>query len=199
MAEGVRFGRNCSAAFGGLMIGLGMALGVLGTLMANPSREQIGYASATILTALGLLIALFVLGISESRTRSRQSASGYLLAGGVSIVCCLIYWRVQSALVDLRLLAVMAALHGLFWGAWYLRLAFQFRANFKRALVLCTVGAATSSFGIVLGTISGLTRFSCVSVVGCFMIGLGIEIFVTAAFLHREYARESMSSDLELG
>jgi hypothetical protein len=192
MAEEWRFGRDYSAAFGGLMIGLGMALGVLGSLMSNPSREQIGYASAVILTALGLLTALFVLGISERKTLPRQSASGYPLADGVSIACCLVYWLVQSAFVDLRLLAVMAALHGLFWGAWYLRLAFQFRANSKKSLVLCTVGAATSSFGIVLGTISGFTRFSCVSAVGCFMIGLGIEIFVTAAFLHREYAREQV-------
>ena len=183
-------GRDYSAVYGGLMIGLGTALGVLGSMMSNPLREQVAYASATILTALCLLVAIFFLGIPESRTLPRHFVRVHLLAGALSIVCCLVYWLLQSAFIDLHLLGILAALHGLFWGAWYMRLAFHLRTSFIKALVLCTLAATTSSFGIVLATRPGVTRFSCVTLVGCYTMGLGILIFVTAAFLHRQYARD---------
>ena len=184
------FGRDYSAAFGGLMIGLGMALAVLGSMMSNPIREQVAYASASILTALCLVIAVFLLGIPETRNLPRDVVTVCLLVGALSIAFCLIYWLLQSTAMDIHLLGMLAASHGLFWGAWYMRLAFHFRSSPIKALVLCALAATTASFGIVVGTRFEPTKFGCVTTVGCYMIGLGIQIFITAAFLRREYARE---------
>src|ERR1700748_454349 len=114
---------------GVLMIGLGTALCGLGTLMARPINEQLGYLSAEVLTALCLVIVCVSIGMREDRSFPRVLSSVYLAAGAVSIVCCLIFWLVQSASADLRLLGILAGLHGLVWGAWYLRLAFQFQPN----------------------------------------------------------------------
>jgi hypothetical protein len=184
------FGRDYSAVYGGLMIGLGTALGVLGSMMSNPIREQVAYASATILTALCLLIAILFLGIPESRSLPRHFVRVHLLVGALSTACCLVYWLLQSAFMDLHVLGIVAALHGLFWGAWYMRIAFHLRTSFTKALVLCILAAATSSFGIVLATRPGANRFSCVTLVGCYTMGLGILIFVTAALLPRSYAKD---------
>lgn len=185
-------GRDYSAAFGGLMIGLGMALGMLGSMMTDPVREQVPYTSASILTALCLLIVIFLLAIPESRAFPRYAVNVYLLAGAASAGCCLVYLLLQSSLTDVHLLGVLAALHGLFWGAWYMRLAFRFRSSSLKALVLCILAATTASMGIIVGTRSGLTMFGCITSVACYMLALGIQIFTTAAFLYREYAREQV-------
>jgi hypothetical protein len=174
---------------GVLMISLGTALCALGSLMARPIREQLGYVLAEVLTALFLLIVCVSLGIQENRTIPRRLMSIYLLAGASSIVCCLTFWLLQSASMDIRLLGILAGLHGLLWGWWYMRAAFRFQSNPIKALVLCVLAATTSSCGIILATRSGLSKLSTVTAVGCYMIILGIQIFITAAFLHYEQAR----------
>ena len=118
---------------GVLMIGLGTTLCALGSLMARPMNEQLGYLLAEVLTALCLLLVCASVGIRENNPLPQRLSAVYLAAGAASIVCCLIFWLVQSASADLRLLGILAGLHGLVWGAWYLRLAFQFQSNSDQA------------------------------------------------------------------
>lgn len=189
MASTLKVGRYFLTRHGVLMIGLGTALCALGSLMARPAREQLGYVLAESLTAICLLIACVSLGMRGNKALPQRFAATYLMAGAASIVCYLIFWLIQSASLDVRVLGIFAGLIGLVWGSWYMRLAFQFQSNSIKALLLCGLAATTSSLGIVVATRSGLSRLSAVTATGCYLIVLGIQIYLTAAFLHREYAR----------
>jgi hypothetical protein len=179
---------------GVLMIGLGTALCALGSLMAKPINERLGYLLAELLTALCLVLVCVTAGIRENHALPQRLGAIYLAAGAASIVCCLALWLVQSASVDLRLLGILAGLHGLVWGAWYLRLAFQFQANSVKQLMLVAAAATTSSLGIILATRPGLSKLASVTTVGCYMIVLGMQLYLTSAFLYREYARATADS-----
>lgn len=189
MANPLRIGSPSLTKHGVLMIGFGTALCALGTLMAKPTNEQLGYMLAGALTVLCLLITCIFLGTRENRTFPQRLGAIYLIVGASSIACSLIFWLIQAASVDLRALGILAGVLGLFWGSWYMRLAFQFQSNATKAFILCSLAATTSSFGIILATRSGLSKLTTVTLVGCYMIILGVQIYLTAAFLHREYAR----------
>ena len=189
MANTLGIGSPSLTKHGVLMIGFGTALCALGTLMAKPTNEQLGYVLAAALTVFCLLITCISLGIREKGTLPQRLVATYLIVGASSLACCLIFWLIQPASVDLRVLGILAGILGLFWGSWYMRLAFQFQSNSMKAFILCGLAATTSSFGIILATRSGLSKLTTVTLVGFYMIILGVQIYLTAAFLHREYAR----------
>jgi hypothetical protein len=179
---------------GVLMIGLGTMLCALGSLMAKPMNEQLGYLLAEVLIALCFLLVCVSVWIRANKALPQRLRAIYLAAGTASIVCCLVFWLIQSASADLRLLGILAGLHGLVWGAWYLRLAFQFRSDSIKQLMMVGTAATTSSLGIILATRSGLSKLSSVTAVGCYMIILGLQLYLTSAFLYREYARATVHS-----
>ena len=172
------------------MLCLGMTLSALGSVMANPLHTESGYALAAALTALCLLIAGVYLAVTETRARLRRSAAIYLLVGVPPIVCWMIFWLIQSASSDIRLLVMVAGMHGLFWGLWYLRLAFRFQSHSVKAVLLCILGATTSCLGVVLATQSDLSKLGAVTAVACYVTFIGIQILLTAAFLYRECEAE---------
>jgi hypothetical protein len=184
----LKSGSPSLAKHGVLMIGFGTGLCALGSLMAKPANEQLGYVLAAALTVLCLLISIS-LGLRGNETMPQRLTVAYLMAGASSIACCLILWLIQSAAVDLRILGILAGILGLLWGSWYLRLAFHFQSNSIKAFILCSLAATTSSFGIIIATRSGLSKLAIVTLVGCYMIVLGVQVYLTAAFLHLEYAR----------
>jgi len=189
MANMLKFWSNALTRHGVLMIAFGTALCALGSLMVRPVREQMGYAVAAALTALCLLTAWLSLGIRKNTTVPKRLSRVYLMGGVVSIVCSLIYWLVQSASIDLRVVGILAGLVGLLWASWYMRLAYQFQSSTFKAAILCGLAAMTSSIGIIVATRSGLSKLSSVTAVGCYLIVLGAQIYMTAAFLHREHLR----------
>jgi hypothetical protein len=180
---------------GVLMIGLGTALCALGSLMAKPINERLGYALAEVLAALCLLIVGVSVGFRENSTLPRRPGTVYLAAGASSLVCCMLFWLIQSASIDLRLLGILAGLHGLFWGTWYMRLAFQFQSNSIKQLTLAALAATTSSLGIILATRPGLSKLGSVTTVGCYMIILGLQLYLTSAFLYREFAKATILNE----
>ena len=194
MAAALKLKSKSLTKNGVLMIGLGTALCGLGSLMAKPINEQSGYLLADLLTALCLLLVCVSVGIRENTVLPQRLSAVYLTAGAASIVCCLVFWLVQSASADLRLLGILAGLHGLVWGAWYLRLAFQFQSNSTKQLMLVVTAATTSSLGIILATRPGLSKLGSVTAVGCYMIILGMQLYMTSAFLYREYAKATVDS-----
>jgi len=173
------------------MLSLGMGLSTLGSLMSNPLQADLGYALASVFSALIVLIAGAYLGVLEARARLRRSAAIYLLVGVPPIACWLIFWLLQSASSDIRLLNLIAGIHGLFWGLWYLRLAFHFQSHSAKAVVLCILGSITSGIGIIIATQSDLSKIAAVTTVACYMTFVGIQILLTAAFLHRECREEN--------
>jgi hypothetical protein len=177
---------------GVLLIGLGTTMCALGSVMAKPMNEQLGYVLAEALTAVCLLIVCISIGTRKNAIAPQSPLSIYAMAGAATIVCCLIFWLIQSPSADLRLLGILAGLHGLVWGAWYLRLAFQFQPNSMKQVMLVATAATTSSLGIILATRPGLTKLGSVTAVGCYMILLGMQLYLTSAFLYREYARAAV-------
>lgn len=168
------------------MLCLGIALSLLGSLMADPLHDALGYTMAVVLTALCLLMAGVYLGVLANRPHQCRPVAFYLLAGALSIACWLIFWLIQSAHLDIRLLILLAGLHGLFWGLWYVRLAFHFQAYARKAVVLSVLAATTSSIGIILATQSQLSKLSAVTAVACYMTFIGIQILLTTLYLYRE-------------
>ena len=178
---------------GVLMIALGTLVCALGSFMARPVREQMGYILAAGLTAACLLIAFRSLGIMRTRTMPQGLGRIYLAGGALSIVCCIVFWLVQPGGLDIRLLGILAALLGLFWASCYMRLAFQFSANAIQSGMFSILAATTCSLGIILAARSGLSKLDVVTADGCYMILLGIQVYLTAAFLHREFERVQTS------
>jgi hypothetical protein len=195
MAAALEYRSKSLTKNGVLLIGLGTALCALGSLMAKPINERPGYALAEVLAALCLLIVGVSVGLRENPMLPGRPGTVYLAAGASSLVCCLIFWLIQSASVDLRLLGILAGLHGLFWGTWYMRLAFQFQSNSIKQLTLAALAATTSSLGIILATRPGLSKLGSVTAVGCYMIILGLQLYLTSAFLYREFAKATILNE----
>jgi hypothetical protein len=174
---------------GVLMIALGTLVCALGSFMARPVREQAGYILAAVLTGACLLIAFRSLGILKTRTMPQGLMRIYLAGGILSIACCMTFWLVQPGGLDIRVLGMLAALLGLFWGSCYMRLAFQFSANSIQSGAFSILAATTFSLGIIMATRSGLSKLGVVTADGCYMILLGVQVYLTAVFLHRQVAR----------
>ena len=174
---------------GVLMIAFGTLVCALGSLMARPVREQMGYILAVALTAACLLIAYRSLGIFTSNAIPQGLTRIYLAGGLLSIVSCVVFWLVEPGGLDLRVLGILTALLGLFWGSCYMRLAFDARGNALQSGMFSILAATTSSLGIIVATRSGLSKFGEVTADGCYLILLGVQVYLTAVFLHREVAR----------
>jgi hypothetical protein len=170
----------------GLMLALGMALFSLGSLMTAPVHRDLSYAVAVVLTSLCLLATGAYLGVLTFRERHRRLLTAYVLAGALSVSCWLIVWLVQSAPSDLRLLAMLAGLHGLVWGLWYVRLAFHFPASPRKMVPLCVLAAALTAIGVVIATQSELTRLNATTAVACYSAFIGSQILLTTLYLNRD-------------
>lgn len=178
--------RHFLMGLGVLTLCLGIALSSLGSLMANPRLDELGYTTTVVLTALCLLITGVYAEMLANRTRHGRPVANYLLVGAFSIACWLIFWLIQSTSLDIRLLVLLAGLHGLFWGLWYLRLSLHFQAYARKAVVLSVLAATTSSLGIILATQSQLSRLTAVTAVACYMTFIGIQLLFTTVYLYRE-------------
>jgi hypothetical protein len=174
-----------------LIIALGTLVCALGSLMARPVHEQLGYVLAAAATAACLLIAFVSFGIRQARPVPQRLIRAYFAAGIASIVCCMAFWLIQPGNIEVRAVGILAGLLGLFWGSCYMRLAFYFQPRSFQARTLSILAAMTSCFGIIVATRTGLSKLGAVTTVGCYMIMLGVQIYLTAAFLHREAARAS--------
>ncbi len=169
---------------------IGTSVCAIGSLMARPMREELGYLLAAALTSLCVVIAFLFLGFRKQWTPKRHLIPTYLAVGVSLIACCMISWLIQPGLIDIRVLGLLAGLLGLVWGSWYMKLAFHFQSNSFQACTMSVLAAAISSLGITLATRTGFSKHTAVTSVGCYIIVLGVQVYLTAAFLHREVVRE---------
>ena len=186
MAEIGRVGRSSLMATGATMLFLGITHFVLGSLMANPAFENSCYAIAVLLTVFCLLINGVYYGIQVRRETHRSEFAAYSIASSLSVACWLIFWLIQSAPGEIRLLDFLAGIQGLFWGLWYIRLAFRIQTSYTKAALLCTLAATTSFLGIILATQSHVSKLASVTEVACYTAFIGVQILFTAIYLFRE-------------
>jgi drug/metabolite transporter (DMT)-like permease len=108
------------------------------------------------------------------------------------MVCYAIFIAIQSNSLDVPVVSLLAGLLGLFWGCWYLRIAFIFHPTSPQAIGLCALAAVNSSFGMIIGTQTGLSKLASVTVSGCYTILLGVQIYITGVMFHREPTHEKV-------
>jgi len=172
---------------------LGMSLFVLASAMANPAFENVCYAIAVILVASFLLTNAVFHGIQASRERPGSSAV-YFIAFASSVACWLIFWLIEQASLEIRLLSLSAGMLGLFWSLWYIRLAIRTRAGNRKAALLCILAATTCYLGIVVATQSHVSTMASITEVACYIAFAGVEILLTAIYLFRECGAVEESS-----
>ncbi len=78
-----------------VIIALGTLVCALGSTMARPVNEQLGYLLAASVTAACLLIAFVSFGIRQARPVPQRLIRAYFSAGIASIVCCMAFWLMQ--------------------------------------------------------------------------------------------------------
>ena len=193
MTQTAKVGRQYLLGQGMLMLCLGTALFVMGSIMANPTFETAGYMIAVLLLASCLVLNGIYHGVLASRVRTRLPIRIYLLACALSISCWMIFWLMQSAPMDISLLAILAAAQGLFWSMWYMRLAFRFQASYKKAVLLSTLAGTTMFLGILLATQSHMSKISSVTEVACYTALIGAQVLLTAVYLFRECGRDEVA------
>ena len=188
MARTWTVGRQSLMGHGVFMLGFGIALTCLASLMTNPELSRFGYSAAVVMTAVCLLFASLIVylgGLANSAHQTPQMRI-YLLGGGGTLAGWLIVWLLRSAPGDIPLLAVMAVFYGLFWGLWLIRLAFHFHAYRGKAATLSVLAALTSTLGIILATQPGMSEITAVTAVACYMTYIGILILLTTLLVYRD-------------
>jgi hypothetical protein len=169
---------------GVLMVGQAIVLSVLGSFISNSPNFELGYKIATTATALGLLIPSALFLISSRRVRQTQPIGIPLLAAVSVLAYWFVFWILQGAPSGLPAIVLVAGLHGSFWASWYIRLAFIFQDDTRKAALFSVLAASTATHGIVLGTQSELSKLSAVTAVAWFSLFIGIQILLVAAYLH---------------
>ena len=176
---------------GMLMIALGTAVCALGNLMATPIHQEPGHLIAATAVGTYLLISLLSAGLRGKQVFSRRITTAYF-AVGLGMVCHAIFVAIQSDSMDVPVVSLLVGLLGLLWASRYLATAFTFSATSSQAIGLCALAAVNSSFGVIIGTRTEPSKLTGVTVSGCYMIILGVQIYVTAVMFHRELAREKV-------
>ncbi len=173
---------------GALMIVLGTGVCALGSLMAKPVHEQVGYVSAAVFLTAGLVIALLSPGLRSLSALPRLLANTYAAIASL-MVCYLAVQGYRVGSFELPMVGLITALLALCWGFRYISLACTFPSYSPQAYGLCALAAADSSFGVILASRTGLGKLGIVTMAGCYVIALGIQVYLTAVLLHRGVAR----------
>jgi hypothetical protein len=155
--------------------------------MVKPAYEQTGYLITSLVIGACLLVALLSprLAAKQGLSRSRSIAITYIAVSSM-MVCYVAVSTLQSGSRELPVVSTLAGLLGLFWAARFVTLAFKFQPRTPQALGLCALAAANSSFAIMLGLRVEPGKIGNVVLAGCYVIILGVQIYLTAVMLHRE-------------
>ena len=171
------------------MICAGTAICALGSLMARPAYQQTGNVVATLFIAGCLLVALLSPLFGDRKVLSRPMAIAYIAVGS-AMVCYVAISTLQSGSSEIPAVGILAGLLGLFWSAWFMTLAFGYQPRTPQAVGLCALAAVNSSFSFILGTRNEPGKLGIVALSGCYVIILGVQIYLTAVMLHREVMSE---------
>src|ERR1035438_4598911 len=148
MASTRRIGRRYLTGHGALMVCLGLATCTLASLTTRPVFGELGYATAVALSISSLLIVGVSFGVLVLAERSDCPFANYLTVLLFSVASWILFWFLGSEPTDLRSLTLLAGVHGVVWSLWYVRLALNFGAFPRKAVLLSILAATTSFLGI---------------------------------------------------
>lgn len=186
MRRSVQLDTNCLLKHGILMIALGTGVCALGSIMARPIREHAGYLFAAILLVVGLAAALLTPGLRTVGAPIPRRVTAAYIAVGLLMACYVAISAFQAGSLEMPLVGLLAAFLALFWASRFITLASTFHPYSPQAIGLCTLAAANSSLGVVLATRTGLSRMGIVTMTGCYVILLGVQVYLSAVVLYRE-------------
>jgi uncharacterized membrane protein len=169
-----------------LMLSLGSVLFCFEPLLTNPKTANNGYVLAIVLTSACLFFAgfRFVRAIRGASTHHRVF---YSLIAEFILACAVAVWIVESSPIDLRILDLLAGVHGILWGIWLLKLALQFQTRVIKAALVSLLAALTSASGVLIAVQPGLTKITALTLVSCYTMSIGLVIVSLELFLYRSF------------
>lgn len=170
-----RFTRKAVAVDAGIMLLLGTILFLFEPGMTNPTMEKDSYRVGIALTALCLVLAGTRLNRLISGA-SKKSRLLQLLLMESLIACWVALWIMRGAPLDLRIILLLAGLHGILWGVWLLNLALQLRKLAIKAAMISILAATTSAAGLIIAAQSSLTTTTAFTVMACYTTYVGLEL-----------------------
>lgn len=166
-----------------LTVGLGLTLFWISATMTNILFEIAGCVATVLLTAACLLVVGVIdcVGGLAIRKGHRRELHIYLLAGATSMIAGLFFWL--NAEASVQILATLAGLHGLFWGAWDLRFASHLRDHPRERRLLRVLGGITIGLGVLLAAGMELSSWSAVTLLACYLTYIGVHILLIAMYI----------------
>jgi hypothetical protein len=170
-----------------------MALALTGSVMTNPTFDELGYVLSATFTLLCLLTCGVFAFVMRSRLGSRRHFGMCALALSVSILCWVLRWILQAVTGLDNTLMTSIGMHGLFWGVWCVGLALELEVMCAKSIILALVGAFACSGGIVLATHSASSRISAVTAGSWYMLCLGVQVLFVWLLLQRAPANHEVA------
>ncbi len=189
MKQKCSMGSRSVMGHGIFMLSLGMVLCSLGSWMSSLKGNALGYALAVVVTATGLLIPGVLLSAEGLQKRlGIRPGKFYFLTALVSLACGGILWVVPSSYdLDTRVLTLLAGGVGVFWGLWFVRLAFHVQRHPGKAGVLCILGGGITFLGILIALQPDLSSLTAVTTVACYLLWIGAQILLVVPLLFRDW------------
>ncbi len=189
MKQENKIGSRYLIGHGIFMLSLGMVLCTLGSWISSLKGNALGYALAVVVTAVGLLIPGILLSAEGLQKRlGIRPGKFYFLMAFVSLACGGLFWLASSSYdLDTRLFTVLAGGLGVFWGLWFVRLAFHVQHHPGKAGVLCLLAGGITFLGVLIAIQPDLSSLTAVTAVACYMLWIGTQILLVVPLLFRDW------------
>ncbi|MES2222242.1 MAG: hypothetical protein V4587_14905 [Acidobacteriota bacterium] len=170
-----------------LMIFLGLALFWVRSTMTNVLFEATGTVVAVLLTAAGLLLigVIDAIGGLALHHGHRRELHFYLFFAALAMIAGIFFWL--SPWGSVQLLAVLAGLQGLIWGAWDLRFASHLSDHPRERRALRFMGIITLSLGVLLVLAMALTSRGALFLLSTYVIYIGIHILLIGMYIYHPW------------
>ncbi len=99
------------------------------------------------------------------------------------MIAGLFFWL--DAKASVQILALLAGLHGLFWGSWDLRFASHLRDHPRERRALHILGGITIGLAILLVAGMEFSSRGAVTLLACYLTYIGIHILLIAIYILR--------------
>jgi len=174
-----------------LMLGLGLSLFWLKTTMTSILFEVTGCIVAVLLTGACLLLASIVdyIGGLAIPKGHRRELHLYIISGSILMMVGLFLW--VSPYASVQALAIIAGIHGIFWGILDLRLASHLEDHCRERKALRILGGVAMGIGILLIAGPELSSRDAVMLLACYLTYIGIHLVMIGIYIFHPWKKPS--------